>query len=127
MIRLNEFSNTNRFTLSDQACPGCFKPALRDDWPPNYGGGAFTSGGTGYNEGTVKYVCTECKIAFAIRERSDYSRDPITQRPLTAESRTLIYSKPLIEREDGVWLTPHDVTQEEYKKTHGHYREESYA
>lgn len=85
------------------------------------------SDGTGYNEGTVKYVCTECKIAFAIHERTDFTKDPITNVRGTSESRTLVYSTPLIQREDGVWLTPHDVSQEEYKKIHGHYREEAYA
>ena len=127
MIPLKEFSNTRRFTPSGQECPSCSKKALRDNWPPNYSGGGFSSDGTGYNVGTVKYVCTECKTAFAIRERSDFSRDPLTRQSVTVEGRTTVYTQPLVEREDGVWLTPHDVTQEEYKKIHGHYREEVYV
>jgi rubredoxin len=122
MISLKEMAGRTRFPISDQACPVCFKKALFDQWPPNYGSGGMAGDGTGWSQQYQKYVCPECAIAFEISENVTFQKFPA--EPIS--SRKLLYTKPLIEV-DGVWMTPHDMKQEDYKKLHGHYYEEAYA
>lgn len=114
---------TTRFPPSEFKCPDCQKPLLEDNWPPNYGGGSGGGGGMGgkwfwTSTSSQKCVCLSCKTAvrLTIKESSD--------TPRTVEFSARV---PLVQHEDGTWLTPHDLWREEYKTEHGEYPREAYG
>lgn len=114
---------STRFPRSEFECPDCDQPLLKDNWPPNYGGGSAGGGGTsGRSFWSTSYsqkcVCLSCKTAVRVSVR-DSSSSP----------RTVEFSErvPLVQHADGTWLTPHDVWRETYKIEHGEYPIESYG
>lgn len=121
--KLIEFENAKRFTPSTQyKCPQCGGVPLRDDWPPNYGGGSVREeNGIVISEsgGNVKHVCVPCRISFIVSWWEKYVGDESTR------GHQMHDIKPLIER-DGFLLTPKDAWQYEYKDKHGVWPQECY-
>lgn len=112
-----------RFPRSIYDCPQCKGATLRDDWPPNYGGGSTAMSTDSFiskSGGTIKHVCLNCKVAFSVswwRNIENNKRD---------EGHSYHDIEPLVEM-NGKWLTPNDVYKEEYKKEHGKYPVEAYG
>ena len=131
---LNDWENADthgtRFPESRFKCPLCKQKALEDNWPPNYGSYAGTTGGQGgftREESSQKCVCVPCRVAFRVGVRKVEEWNDEVQEMLVTENQEF-YSEtvPLVEK-DGVLLTPHDVWREEYKEEHGEYPLEAYA
>jgi len=123
-LKLKDWTNKDkvgtRFPQSQTKCPLCNQNALEDKWPPDYGSGA-TGGEFSRFEGSQKYICLNCKVAF----RVSYKKETKNGEIIVDETK---YSEtvPLIEQ-DGYLLTPHDVWRENYKKENGEYPKEIYA
>lgn len=120
MAKLKENKgNYKRFRPCRHNCPDCGKPALEDAWPPNYfGGSGWTSADgvcRGESSGQVKCVCEKCRIWFVVLVKEQYIRTSINR------TEEIINRGELVEKDD-ILLTPHDVSQEEYKEKHGHYQ-----
>lgn len=132
VIQLKDWENKEeagtRFPPLSQVCPHCGEKLLEDTWPPNYCSGS--GGGHGWeSSGSVKAVCTQCKLFFLIywKESHKHSDDgTLLGYDVVEREQEFVKELPLIER-DGYWLTPHDVSREEYRDKHGEYRKEVYA
>ena len=112
-----------RFPPSEFRCPDCNGKLLQDNWPPNYGGGGGGGGGADgqwfyWSNSSVKCVCLACHTAVRVSIATSSN----------APSR-IEYSErvPLVQGDDGIWLTPHDVWREKWKAENGEYPSESYG
>jgi len=119
LLKLRHFTNFNRFPVSKHNCPRCGGPSYKDEWPPNYWqSGSYTDENKQYHHysgGTIKHICTTCKIHFLVHHSEIDGIKEISCSNIV----------PLVEK-DGYLLTPRDVAQEEYKAEHGEYFPESY-
>lgn len=141
---LLRFDNFERFPKSHTPCPECGGETLRDEWPPNYGGGSLNQYQS-ISGSNIKHICLHCRIHFMVHVYEHQSMDGnpitvelpdlfvITTKTLDANNRLLGvvgYSissiRPLVER-DGKLLTPHDVVRYEYHDKHGIWPIESYG
>lgn len=131
MIRKEDLANPvyytgnekqDRYPQGTHICQVCGNACLEDNFPPNYWqySGGFNGGRF---SGAQKYICLTCVAELEIGYHG--STDIFGK-----EERTeyLISATPLSHDPDnGVWLTPHDVWREEYKKERGEYPDDRYA